>query len=864
MQELIFTVDGAELRARPEPGASALDLLRDQLGVTCAKRACGQGSCGACTAIIDGKARPTCTLDAEKLAGSSVLTTRGLDPAEAALYTRAFSEAGGFQCGFCTPGLVLRTKALLDRQPDPDRAAIVKALGPHVCRCTGWAGVIRAVRLAAELRSDHERAGSGGHDHRLGHSAPRYQDRALILGERSFVADHRLPDMLHGALVWVPQPRCRLLSIDATKALALPGVHAVVTADDVPGEPWQGLLRKDRAPLLPVGSESACVGDPVAAVAAETRALARRAAALVKVEVEILEPVFELEQASQDPTMVLGRSTIERGDTASALAGSAVVIRERFRTQRVDHAFLEPEAALARPRPGGSLHLLSCGQGVFDDRRQLASFLAMEPESIEVELGGAGGAFGGREDLSVQPHACLLALVTGRPVLVELSMEESLRSHPKRHPLVLDYTLGFDQQGRITALEAEIVGDTGGHASVGEKVLERAAGHSGGPYHIPCARVHATTVLTHNPTSGAMRGFGANQAAFALEGCMERAAEALDIDPLELRLRNAARPGDRLVTGQIVGEDAGQVATLKAIRPHYQAARAAGRAVGLACGLKNVGLGNGYPEEGKALLEVVAAHRDRAIRVELHTGFTEMGQGHATVLIQAAAEITGLPPERFVARTTTARDVDVGMTTSSRATFLGGWGIKLAAESMRAALDEVDGALDALVGQRFVGLWQAPETHPPEAELDAPVIHWAYAWATQLAILDEDGRLERVVAAHDVGRALNPMACRGQIEGGVHMGAGYALSEELAVTGGWPDTRYRKLGILPAKHTPEVEVILVEVPATHGPWGAKGIGEVCLVPTAPAIAHAIHAFDGSWPTELPLRDSVAAKAMRRR
>jgi selenium-dependent xanthine dehydrogenase len=856
MDELIFTLDGETVRARPTPGASALDLLRDQLGVTCTKRACDQGSCGACTAIIDGQARPTCALSAEKLTGRTVLTTRGLPPAEAALYTRAFSESGGFQCGFCTPGLVLRTKALLDRQPDPDRAAIVQALGPHVCRCTGWAGVIRAVRLAAKLRSEHEHEHE--HEHHLGHSAPRYQDRALILGERAFVADHSLPAMLHGALVWVPQPRCRLLGIDASAALALPGVHAVITAEDVPGEPWQGLLRKDQAPLLPLGAESACVGVAVAAVAAETRALARQAASRVKLEVEVLEPVLDLERASRDPSMVLGRSSIVRGDTAAALERSAVVIRERFRTQRVDHAFLEPEAALARPLPGGRLHLLSCGQGIFDDRRQLASFLAMEPEAIEVELGGAGGAFGGREDLSVQPHASLLALVTGRPVLVELSMEESLRSHPKRHPLVLDYAVGFDPQGRITALEAEILGDTGGIASVGEKVLERAAGHSGGPYHIPCARVIATTVRTHNPTCGAMRGFGANQAAFALEGCLERAAEALGIDPLELRMRNAARPGDRLVSGQIVGEDAGQVATLEAIRPHYEAAKAAGRAVGLACGLKNVGLGNGYPEQGKALLEVVTPDR-----IELHTGFTEMGQGHATVLIQAAAEITGLPPERFVARSTTTRDVDVGMTTSSRATFLGGWGIQLAATSMREALDGADGDLEALVGQRFAGLWEAPETHPPESELDAPVIHWAYAWATQLAILDERGRLERVIAAHDVGRALNPLACQGQIEGGVHMGAGYALTEELSVSDGWPDTRYRRLGILPARHSPEVEVILVEVPATHGPWGAKGIGEVCLVPTAPAIAHAIHAFDGSWPTELPMRDSVAARALRR-
>ena len=856
MDELSFELDGRTVHTQAEPGASALDLLRDSLGVTCAKRACGQGTCGACTAIIDGKARPTCTMPAARLAGRKVMTTRGIAPQERELYALAFAQTGGLQCGFCTPGLVMRTKALLDREPAPDRPAILKALGPHVCRCTGWHGVIRAVQQAAALRRG-EPGSSNTELVELGSSPPKWQARELALGERPFIADLTVPDMLHGALVFVPHPRCRLVAVNPSAALALPGVHAVVTAADVPGEPWQGLLRKDQAPLLPVGAESACVGDPVAAVAAETRALARHAASLVRIEVERLEPVLDLDQAAQDPSMVLGSSTIRRGDTQAALDASALVVRETFHTQRVDHAFLEPEAALASPTAAGGLHLYSCSQGVFDDRRQLANFLAMDPDEIEVELGGAGGAFGGREDLSVQPHAALLALKAQRPVRVELSMDESLRMHPKRHPLRLHYTMGFDAKGLITALVADILGDTGGHASVGEKVLERAAGHSGGPYHIPCARVTATTVRTHNPTCGAMRGFGANQAAFALEGCIERAAHQLGIDPLEIRLRNAAREGSSLVTGQRVGADAGIVATLEAIKPHYDRAVAEGRAVGLACGLKNVGLGNGYPEQGKALIEVTSAQQ-----LVIHTGFTEMGQGHATVLIQAAAELTGLPPHIFTVATTTARDVDVGMTTSSRATFLGGWGIKLAATALSEALGRVDGRLEALVGQRFAGTWDAPETHPPDAGLAEPVIHWAYAWATQLAIMDDQGRLDTVVAAHDVGRALNPMACRGQIEGGVHMGAGYALTEELTVTDGWPDTVYRHLGVLPAKDTPTVEVILVEVPAEHGPWGAKGIGEVCLVPTAPAIAHAVHAHDGSWPTRLPMRRGTQARQHR--
>ncbi|MFH1463556.1 MAG: molybdopterin cofactor-binding domain-containing protein [Pseudomonadota bacterium] len=858
MPEISFTLDGQPITIGCDAGASALDLLRDHLDATNLKRACGQGTCGACTAIIDGKARPTCTLPATSLAGRTVLTTRGLSEGEKALYTRAFADTGGSQCGFCTPGLVLRTKALLDAQPHPDEAAIRRALGPHVCRCTGWQGVIRAVKHAAELRTQpHFPKGMAILG--IGDPSPRRPSRPLVLGEHPFIADRRAPGMLHGALVFVPAPRCRLLRVHASAALALPGVRAVLTAADVPGEPWQGQLRPDWPPLLPIGAESGCSGDVAAAVAAESRAIAREAALLVRVEVEELEPELDLERAAAMPEMVLARTEIRRGDVDAALAASAVVVRETFHTQRQDHAFLEPEASLAEPLPEGRLRVLSCGQGIFEDRRALASFLGLAEGDIEVEQGGAGGAFGGREDLNVQPHAALLALRTGQPVLVELSMEESLRFHPKRHPMRLSYTLGADAEGRITALEAEILGDTGGHASVGEKVLERAAGHAGGPYHIPCAHVVAITVRTHNPTSGAMRGFGANQAAFALEGCLERIAVRLGLDPFEIRLRNAARPGDRLVSGQIVPSDAGQVATLEAIRPHYEAARAAGRAVGLACGLKNVGLGNGHREQGRVLLEPLTNGQ-----VAIHTGFTEMGQGHDTFLQLAAATVTGLLPARFLVRTTTAAPVDVGMTTSSRATSLAGQAVRRAGADLRVALEQAGWKMETLVGRRFLGVWEAPETHAPDDRVADPVIHWSYAWATQLAILDERGRLERIVAAHDVGRALNPLACRGQVEGGVHMGVGWALCEELRLERGVPDTSYRHLGVLAARHTPEVEVLLVEVPAEHGPWGAKGIGEICLVPTAPAIAHAIHAFDGSWPTSLPMRDSAPERALRAR
>ncbi len=855
-EDIEFTLNHEYTRVRAPRACSALELLRDRLGIASLKAGCApQGACGACTAIIDGRARITCTMPAHRLHGTQVLTMEGIEPMAREVFARAFAQGAGLQCGFCTPGIVLRTKALLDQDPSPSREQVARNLRGHICRCTGWTGIFRSVDMAAAmLRRDEP-------------SASRELERAnidaqaLVLGQRPFVADLGLlrGDLLHASLVWTPLPRCRIVEIDTSAAQALPGVERIITAADLPGARKTGLVVEDWPVMVGLGEETRCAADVVAAIAARDRRIARQAASLVRVRVQELKPLLDLETAAEQPENILSTTVIRHGDAHAAIASAPLVLEETFHTQRVDQAFLEPEASLATPVDGG-IHVMSNGQGIFDDRRSLCRVLNLPPEKVRVELVPPGGAFGGREDLSVQHHASLLALATGKPVMLVLDMSESLRFHPKRHPMILRYSVAADSNGLLLAVRARILGDTGGYASVGDAVMARAAVHACGPYAVNNVDVETRAVYTNNPVSGAMRGFGVNQVAFAMESCMNRLAWRLGMDPLEIRLLNALKPGQRSAAGQHMDEGLAMRETLEALRPHYESARARGLAVGLACGMKSVGMGSAVPERGRASIQVLSPRK-----LLIHTPFTEMGQGHFSAMALLAAGVTGLPLEMFKVVADTGHDLDCGMTTASRGTFLGGRAVMGAAYRLKQALSRRGGKLSALAGRIFTHEYRAPTTVSPDTEKeqtpadDQHRIHFAYSFAAQLAILDHQGRLEKVIAAQDVGVAINPLLCRAQVEGAVHMGVGYALSEELLLRGGVPDTRYRSLGVLGAHKSPQVKVILVESPHPEGPMGAKGIGEIGLVPTAPAIAAALHGFDGRWRHRLPMRDSAAAR-----
>jgi xanthine dehydrogenase molybdenum-binding subunit len=597
------------------------------------------------------------------------------------------------------------------------------------------------------------------------------------------------------------------------------------------------------------------VGDVLALVVADSLYAARRAARDVDVEYEVLEPVTSPEDALRPDAPQVHQSgnrlevcSFSRGDAGAALSSASHVVEQSFETQRIEHAFLEPEACLAAPRPGGGIKVYSQGQGVHDDQRQIADVLGVDIEDVEVELVTNGGAFGGKEDLSIQAQTSLAAKLLGQPVRTVLTREQSMRIHPKRHPIRLHYTVGASEQGVLQAVRVRILGDTGAYASVGMKVLERAAGHSCGVYHVPNVDVEATTVYTNNPPCGAMRGFGANQATFGIEGMMDLLAERVGVDGYDIRERNVLRPGDPFATGQIMTESCGIRQTLEAVREVYKTSRYAG----IGCGIKNTGIGNGLDDSSRVRIRVTDDSR-----LEILTGYTEMGQGLFTVLRQVVEQETGLQPHIMDVRAVSDPAVYCGMTTASRGTALSTTAAQRAAQKLAA--DLTDRSLDELRGQTYDGEYVCDITTSPGADVESPKTHMTFSYATQVVVLDDDGRLDRVVAAHDVGRAINPLACAGQIEGSVHMGLGYALSEDFPCTNGRPDSLLlRDLGILKAKDTPHIDVILVEVPDEVGGYGSKGIGEIGLVPTAGAVAAALHSHDGIRRFRLPMDTSPAA------
>ena len=871
---LDFTLNGTRRQLDVVHGESLLDALRERCGVTSPKDGCQpQGQCGCCLVLVDGQPKTSCAVAAESANGKAVVTLEGVSPEERALTARAFSAAAGLQCGFCIPGIAMRAKALLDKKPDPTREEIAKAIDVHLCRCTGYVKIVDAIELLARARRG-EPIPDPVTDARVGSSFQRYGGAALTLGDRPYVADMARVGMLHGAVLLSPHARARLVALDVSKALAMPGVRAIATAADVPGERWYGLLYNDWPAFVAVGEEARCVGDVIAAIAADDARTAREARALIIATWEklpaVLDPSVSIQpeapRVNPKHDNLLSRSRIRRGDADAALAASAHVVSGTWETQRIEHLFLEPECALAEPRaapgsdgggpPRKGLALYTQGQGIFDDRRQVARMLGIPEEDLYVELVPNGGAFGGKEDMSIQAQTSLLAWMTGRPVKLALSRDESIRMHPKRHPIRMHYEVGCDADGHLTAVRARMIGDSGAYASVGGKVLERAAGHACGPYRVAHVDVEAVAAYTNNPPCGAMRGFGANQASFAVEGCMDLLANKVGIDGFEMRARNVLEVGDIFSTGQVLDKSVGVKRTLEALRSAYYEAKSAGKAVGIACGLKNSGIGNGVPEWGKCRLVVEADGT-----VSLYNGYTEMGQGLLTILSQFASEVTALPGEVFRPKVDSTFALGCGQTTGSRATMFAGRAVRSAAEKMKVDLD-TGARLDDLVGRVYAADEVTEDTTALGADVKRVKTHTAFGYATQLCILDASGRIERFLAAHDVGRAVNPALCTGQIEGSIHMGLGYALTEELPCVDGMPVTfKLRDIGVLRARDMPQIEVILIEEHEPEGPFGAKGVGEIGLVPTAGAVAAALEAFDGIRRMTLPMKDSPASRAM---
>jgi len=845
-----FKLNGAVRVFNGDPGISLLNYLRETENIFSVKNGCsGEGTCGACMVEMNAKPALSCITPMEKVNGASIVTIEGFPEKLRQTLGRAFVATGAVQCGFCTPGFLSRAKILLAANPHPSREQIIQALRLNLCRCTGYQKIVAAIELAAEhIRSNREL--KLAHPGKVGSNQPKYDAYRKAIGQSEFIGDLRVDGMLHAALKFSDHPRAKVRKIDCSAAKNLAGVVRIFIADDIPGQRYIGVIRQDWPVMIAEGETTRYIGDVLAGVVAETEAIARTAAAQIRVDYDILEPLTNQHAAETSTIKVhesgnlLSVSRIRRGENIdTVLKSSAHVVKATYNTQRVEHGFLETEAAIALPLASDGIELFVQSQGIYEDQRQIARLLGIAVDKVRVNLMPTGGAFGGKEDLTVQGHAALFCLHLKKPVKLALSRSESIRMHPKRHPFHMQYALGCDENGKLTGLSARIIGDTGAYASVGAEVLERAAGHATGAYYVPHVDIESKAVYTNNIPCGAMRGFGVNQVTFAMESCIEQLCARGGFDPWQFRYDNALDTGRPTATGQILGEGVGLKKTLLAVKDAFYAAQTAG----LACGIKNCGIGNGVVEECEVQIEIKSEDC-----IVLQHGWTEMGQGVDTVAQQILCEEIGLAdPGIIEVRVSTQSRARAGMTTASRATFQLGHAIIDAANGLKKDLKSK--RLSELSGKVYTGRWVCDWT----TRLGAPgdiITHYAYGYATHLVILDDAGRVDCVVAAHDGGRIINPALFESQIEGAVVMGLGYALSEELPMQNGRLKTsRYGKLGIPRIKNLPGIVVKMVEVKDPLGPYGAKGVGEIGNIPTAAAVANAFYRYDNIPRYELPIK-----------
>ena len=896
---------------------SILRYLRDDLHLTSVKDGCSEGACGTCTVIVDDRAVKSCVLTTKLAVGHTITTIEGLSEEEREAFVYAFGTAGAVQCGFCIPGMVLAGAALIRRCPDPTSTQIAEAIRGNVCRCTGYKRIIVGIKKAAAVLRGEEAidpAIEAGESYGVGEQIFRTDVRAKVLGTGQYPDDldeREFPGLTIASAVRSKYPRARVVSIDIEKARALPGVVGVLTAADVPVN-QVGHLIQDWDVMIAEGDITRCVGDAIALVVAKDRKTLERAKKLVKVEYEELEPVRNIDEAAAPDAPIIHDSFnafgnhvvlknnicqqrhVTRGDAKAALAASAYTVTDTFVTPFTEHAFLEPECAVAAPYKNG-VKIWSTDQGAYDTRKECAHMLGWdaEPDRVVVQTMFVGGGFGGKEDVSIQHLAALAAYKLNVPVKCFLTREESLAFHPKRHYMRGTFTLGCDESGHFTGMDCEINFDTGAYASLCGPVLERACTHSVGPYKYQNTDIRGYGYYTNNPPAGAFRGFGVCQSEFALESLIDVLAEKVGIDPWQIRYINAIEPGAVLPNGQIADCSTALKETLEAVKDAYYAHP--GRA-GIACAMKNAGVGVGLPDKGRCNIRV-----ENGVAV-VYAATSDIGQGCNTVFTQDVAEACGLP-RRCIANgeCSTENAPDSGTTSGSRQTVVTGEAVRGAAFLLRDAMlayecgEEVpqgqvraggdgktfhfeDGreytvpaeeltpgharvaadpvaALAALEGREFYYEYFEP-TDKLGADVPNAKSHICYGFATHVCILDDDGRAVEFYAAHDSGRVINPIAIQGQIEGGVLMGMGYALTEDFPLKDCVPQAKYGELGLFRADAIPEIHAIYVErdeqLPVAYG---GKGIGEIATIPAAPAVQNAYRAFDGKLRPELPMRDT---------
>ena len=923
--EINMTVNGQAVSAPTEGSRRLLDYLRRELNLTGAKEGCGQGQCGACTVLLDGAPVRSCTvrMNNPKLDGAVIETIESLARGDMLHpIQEAFVRAGALQCGFCTPGMIMSVKGLLDFNPDPDRAEIKQWLTDqaNLCRCTGYQKIFQAVEEAARmLRGEPARL-----DQAPDNASLRRRDAALkVTGRLKYANDIVPPGLLHGKVLFSAQPHARLTGLDLSAAERMDGVAAIVTRSDITGTNLMGIVERDQPGIIGIGDEIRSVSDVLAAVFAETPDQAEAAVKAIKADYETLPGVFSYEEARAEgaplvhadkPGNVFYHNRLLRGDVEAAFDRAAAVFSSPFSTSRAEHGFMEPESGLARPDDDGGVTVFYPSQTVFDDQAQLAEILGLPRNKVRVKQLPTGGAFGGKEDIIFHHLLALGALKTGRPVRITLTRRESLRVKQKKHGVAFDLRLALDDDGRFTALRCRATADGGAYANLSLDIMENVMDFVGGPYFIPAVDIEVECAYSHNVQSGAMRGFGANQANFAIESLIDEAARKSGRDPIELRRINALRPGLPTVSDHVL--EPGLPGIVDCLDKAAEALTGIEPPVpedgwelgfGLACGVKNIGFGHGLPESAGARIELDATGRCR-LCISQH----EYGQGAIIGQARIVSETLGIPVEEIeIDYPDTARTPFTGPTTASRQTFLTGAAVLAAAQKLKgdllargaialglkepASLRLKDDRLVSLTGDKSIALKDLGDNFTAEHRQIQPDTdgfrslgeksdygqpgfrsrrtHWCYTYGVQGAWVQVNRatgqvRCLKVVSVSDVGRALNPRAVEGQQEGGVVMGVGYALSEQVLEKDGITLTNsLRQAGLPRPEDAPEIIALAVETPHPWGPLGVKGLAEGPSLATAPAVANAIRDAVGLRMIDLPItpekiKAALAAKGDR--
>ena len=835
-----------------------LRFLRDDLRLTAAKDGCSESACGTCTVLVDGQKVKACVTSLSKLAGKKVLTVEGIDPEEMKVYEHCFAEAGAVQCGFCIPGMILSAKSLLDVNLNPTRADVKKAIRGNLCRCTGYKKIEDAILMAADFFREKTEIPPQPKSLHMNEHAQRIDAKEKVNGTGLFADDLYPEGMIYAKGLYSRYPRARINAIDVSKALQHPDCVEILTKDAVPCNKI-GHIKQDWDVMMGVGDITKYVGNVLAVVAATKQESLQEICDLIQVDYTELTPLSNPYEALKGDAPlihpdgnVMSRANLVRGNADEAIKNSKYVVTRKYKTSWQEHGFMEPECAVAIPEGEDGLLIYTSSQSIYDVQRECAQMLGLPPEKVHVRAPLVGGGFGGKEDMSVQPYAALMAWYTKRPVKVKYSRQESLDYHVKRHPMEMEFTTACDENGILTAMKGVIIADTGAYASLGGPVLHRACTHAAGPYNYQNIDIFGMSVYTNNVVSGAFRGFGVTQSCFATEMNINLLAEMVGIDPWEFRRRNAIKPGDILPNGQTADPNTNMAACLDAVKEEYYAHPYAG----IACGFKNSGTGMGKKDIGRVLLSVEDG------RIHIRTSAACMGQGIGQMVLTEICHVTELDPALFVFEPSdTVRTPDAGTSTASRQ--MTGEAARRVGEKLKMALDGGKTIAD-LEGQEFFGEFSA-KTDPLGAIKENPVSHISYSYGTQVIILNDEGRITKAISAFDVGTPVNVQSVEGQIEGGMVMGIGYGVTEKFECVDGYPKSKIGTIGFMRADAAPELEVILCQpeekdkLPVS---LGAKGCGELCMIPTAPACAHAYYRWDGRFRQQLPLEDTPYRKAKK--